>query len=128
MRGGEATQRDNQPMTARREMTTLFNGEGGGVGGGGRDPARVRGTRWVRRGRRRTPPTGAQKRSNGPPRRTRLALFFRVVVASVKGVLDVKGDTSVAIAGGKKRYIFNYHVTVKYEISDWGGKSSRPVR
>ena len=73
MRGGEATQRDNQPMTARREMTTLFNGGGGGVDGGGRDPARARGTRWVRRGRRRTPPTGARKRSNGassthPPR------------------------------------------------------------
>ncbi len=49
-------------------------------------------------------------------------------VASVKGVLDVKGDASVAITGGKKRYIFNYHVTVEYEISDWGGKSSRPVR
>jgi hypothetical protein len=28
-------------------------------------------------------------------------------VASVKGVLGVKGDASVAIAGGKKRYIFD---------------------
>ena len=43
-------------------------------------------------------------------------------IASVKGVLDVKGDASVAIAGGKKRYIYNYHVTVKYEISDGGGE------
>ena len=103
-------------------MTTLFNGEGGGVGGGGRDPARARGTRLVRRGRRRTPPTGARKRSNGPPRRTRLALFFRVVVASVKGVLDVKVDASVVIAGGKKRYIYDYHATVEYEISDGGGE------
>jgi hypothetical protein len=57
-----------------------------------------------------------------PPRRTRLALFFRVVVASVKGVLDVKGDASVAIAGGKKRYIYDYHATVEYEISDGGGE------
>ena len=103
-------------------MTTLFNGGGGRVGGGGRDLARARGTRWVRRGRRRTPPTGAQKRSNGPPRRTRLALFFRVVVASVKGVLDVMVDASVAIAGGKKRYIYDYHATVEYEISDGGGE------
>ena len=43
-------------------------------------------------------------------------------VASVKGVLDVKGDASVAIAGGKKRYIFDYHATVEYEISDGGGE------
>jgi len=35
MRGGEATQRVNQPITARRETTTLFSGGGGGVGGGG---------------------------------------------------------------------------------------------
>ena len=35
MRGGEATQRVNQPMMARREMMTLFSGRGGGVGGGG---------------------------------------------------------------------------------------------
>ena len=42
MRGGEARQRDNQPMTARREMTTLFNGGGGGVrGGDGIRPERV---------------------------------------------------------------------------------------
>jgi hypothetical protein len=47
-------------------------------------------------------------------------------VALVKGVLDVKGDASVAIARGKKRYIFDYHATVEYEISDGGEKSSRP--
>ena len=79
MRGGEATQRDNQPMSARQEMTTSFNGEGGGVGGGGWDPARARGTRWVRRGRRRTPPVHENAQTM-PPRRTRLALFFRVVL------------------------------------------------
>ena len=49
-------------------------------------------------------------------------------VASVKGVLEVKGDASVAIAGGKKRYIFDYHATVEYEISDGGEKSSCPDR
>jgi hypothetical protein len=43
-------------------------------------------------------------------------------VASVKGVLDVKGDASVAIAGGKKRYTFYYHATVEYKISDGGGE------
>jgi len=37
----------------------------------------------------------------------------------------VKGDASVAIAGGKKRYICNYHATVEYEISDRGGRSHR---
>ena len=57
-----------------------------------------------------------------PPRRTRLALFFRVVVASVKGVMVVKVDASVAIAGGKKQYIYDYHATVEYEISDGGGE------
>jgi len=46
-------------------------------------------------------------------------------IASVKGVLDVKGDASVAIAGGKKRYIYDYHETVEYEISDRGGRSHR---
>jgi len=43
-------------------------------------------------------------------------------VASVKGVLDVKGDASMAIAGGEKRYIYDYHATFKYEISDGGGE------
>jgi len=51
-------------------------------------------------------------------------------VASVKGVLDVKGDASVAIAGGKKWYIYDYHATVEYEISDGGGEvvASRSLR
>jgi hypothetical protein len=34
----------------------------------------------------------------------------------------MKGDASVAIAGGEKRYIYDYHTTVKYEISDGGGE------
>jgi hypothetical protein len=45
-------------------------------------------------------------------------------VASVKGVLDVKGDASVAIAGWKKRYIFDYHATVGRDIRR-GGRSRR---
>jgi hypothetical protein len=40
----------------------------------------------------------------------------------VKGVLDVKGDASVAIAGRKKQYIFDYHATVEYDISNGGGE------
>ena len=42
-------------------------------------------------------------------------------VASVKGVSDVKGDASVAMSGGRKRYIYDYHATVEYEISAEGG-------
>ncbi len=34
----------------------------------------------------------------------------------------MKGDASVAIAGGKKWYIYDYHATVEYEISDGGGE------
>jgi hypothetical protein len=37
----------------------------------------------------------------------------------------VKVDASVAIAGGKKQYIYDYHATVEYEISDGGGRSRR---
>ena len=39
--------------------------------------------------------------------------------------MDVKGDASVAITGRKKRYIYDYHATVEYEISDRGGRSCR---
>ena len=46
-------------------------------------------------------------------------------IASVKEVLDVKGDASVAIAGWKKRYIYVYHTTFEYEIFDRGGRSRR---
>jgi activator of HSP90 ATPase len=46
-------------------------------------------------------------------------------VASVKGVLDVKGDASVAIAGGKKWYVYDYHATVEYEIFDGGAQRWR---
>jgi hypothetical protein len=49
-------------------------------------------------------------------------LSLTACIASVKGVLDVKGDVSVAIARGKKQYIFDYHATVEYEISDGGGE------
>ena len=39
-------------------------------------------------------------------------------VAVVKKVTDLKGDASVAIAGGKKRYIYDFHVDIEYEIVD----------
>jgi hypothetical protein len=52
-------------------------------------------------------------------------LSLTACVASVKGVLDVKGDASVAIAGWKKRYIYDYHTTVDYKIFDRGGRSRR---
>jgi hypothetical protein len=46
----------------------------------------------------------------------------KTFIAVVKKVTDVKGDASVAIAGGKKRYIFDYHVDgIEYEISDADG-------
>ena len=43
-------------------------------------------------------------------------------VAVVKKVKDLTGDASVAIAGGKKRYIYDFHVSVEYEIADEGGE------
>jgi hypothetical protein len=49
-------------------------------------------------------------------------------VASVKGVSDVKGDASVAMSGGRKRYIYDYHATIKYEISAEGGGASSSRR
>ena len=33
----------------------------------------------------------------------------------------MKGDASVAMSGGRKRYIYDYHATVEYEISAEGG-------
>lgn len=39
-------------------------------------------------------------------------------VASVKGVENMTGEASVAIASGKKRYIFDFHCKVKFEIRD----------
>mmetsp|Transcript_2071 Transcript_2071/g.3576 ORF Transcript_2071/g.3576 Transcript_2071/m.3576 type:complete len:235 (+) Transcript_2071:495-1199(+) len=39
-------------------------------------------------------------------------------VAVVKKVNDVKGDASVAIAGGKKRYIYDFHASVEYDVLD----------
>lgn len=40
------------------------------------------------------------------------------LVASVKGVENMTGEASVAIASGKKRYIFDFHCKVKFEIRD----------
>lgn len=39
-------------------------------------------------------------------------------VAVVSEVKDLTGDASVAIAGGKKRYIYDFHLSVEYEIRD----------
>lgn len=41
-------------------------------------------------------------------------------VAVVKEVESVTGDASVALAGGKKRYIYDFHTSVKYDILDDG--------
>jgi tetratricopeptide (TPR) repeat protein len=40
------------------------------------------------------------------------------LVAVVTTVDNMTGDASVAIASGKKRYIFDFHCTVKFEIRD----------
>jgi len=53
-------------------------------------------------------------------------------VAVVKEVESVSGDASVALAGGKKRYIYDFHTSVNYDILDDGddriasGKLSLP--
>eukprot|EP00984_Skeletonema_dohrnii_P001008 scaffold320_cov108-Skeletonema_dohrnii-CCMP3373.AAC.11 len=41
-------------------------------------------------------------------------------VAVVKEVQSLTGDASVALAGGKKRYIYDFHTSVKYDIIDDG--------
>ncbi len=56
-----------------------------------------------------------------PPSSHRSEASGTTYVAAVRGVSDVKGDASVAISGGKKRYIYDYHATVDYEISESGG-------
>jgi len=38
--------------------------------------------------------------------------------ANVKAVTGMTGDASVAVTGGKKRYIFDYHCEVEYDILD----------
>ena len=39
-------------------------------------------------------------------------------VAMIKKVKDLTGDASVAIVGGKKRYIYDFHASLEYEIVD----------
>jgi tetratricopeptide (TPR) repeat protein len=39
-------------------------------------------------------------------------------VAVVTKVQDLSGEASVALTGGKKRYIFDYHLTLLYEVKD----------
>ena len=58
---------------------------------------------------------------DAPPSVHRSESSGTTYVASVKGVSDVKGDASVAMSGGRKRYIYDYHATVEYEISVEGG-------
>ena len=41
-------------------------------------------------------------------------------VAVVKEVESLTGDASVALAGGKKRYIYDFHTAIKYDILDDG--------
>jgi len=41
-------------------------------------------------------------------------------VAVVTGVEDLTGEASVAIASGKKRYIFDFHCKVKFQVRDPG--------
>ena len=43
-------------------------------------------------------------------------------VAVVKKVKDLTGDASVAIAGGKKRYIYDLHVSVDMRLLTKEGK------
>ena len=41
-------------------------------------------------------------------------------VAVVKDVESLVGDASVALAGGKKRFIYDFHASIKYDILDDG--------
>jgi tetratricopeptide (TPR) repeat protein len=41
---------------------------------------------------------------------------FGTYIAQVKEVDSLTGDASVALAGGKKRYIYDFHTDLKYEI------------
>jgi Activator of Hsp90 ATPase, N-terminal/Tetratricopeptide repeat len=44
-------------------------------------------------------------------------IMYKVKIASVD---ELTGDASVAVVGGKKRYIFDFHAKAKYEIKDDG--------
>lgn len=39
-------------------------------------------------------------------------------VTSISKVEDMTGEASVAIVGGKKRYIFDFHCKLKFEIKE----------
>lgn len=41
-----------------------------------------------------------------------------LVCGFVKDTTEMTGDASVALVSGKKRYIFDFHCTIKYEICD----------
>ncbi|KAL7548270.1 hypothetical protein ACHAWF_011563, partial [Thalassiosira exigua] len=41
-------------------------------------------------------------------------------VAVIREVKDLTGDASVALAGGKKRYIYDFHASAEYEVLDDG--------
>jgi tetratricopeptide (TPR) repeat protein len=41
-------------------------------------------------------------------------------MAVVKEITSLTGDASVALAGGKKRYIYDFHTSIKYDILDDG--------
>ena len=45
---------------------------------------------------------------------------YLTYVAVVKEVESLSGDASVALAGGKKRYIYDFHASIKYDILDDG--------
>ena len=105
MRGGEATQRDN-PTSWR-----------GGTGSG---PSawNALGTTWEKKDATDWCTKMLERCLLDAPASSYFSeLSSTACIASVKGVLDVKGDTSVAIAGGKKRYIYDYHATVEYIVA-----------
>jgi hypothetical protein len=113
---------DESTSSSSSNLAGVVEGGGGSGGGSGPSAWNASGTTWeekdatdwctktLERSLLDTPPSAHYSDSSST-----------TYLATVKGVSDVKGDASVAIAGGKKRYIYDYHATVEYEISNEGG-------
>ncbi|KAL3772210.1 hypothetical protein ACHAW5_009357 [Stephanodiscus triporus] len=111
------------PAAAAAALDPSSSSGGGGVTGSGPSAWNASGTTWEEKDATDwCTKTLERCLLDAPPSSYFSESSSTAYVASVKGVSDVKGDASVAIAGGKKRYIYDYHATVDYEISDGGGE------
>jgi hypothetical protein len=124
--GSIAPRRLDESSTSPSPTSNLVGvevGSGGGGGGSGPSAWNASGTTWEEKDATDwCTKTLERCLLDTPPSAHYSDTSLTTYLASVRGVSDVKGDASVAIAGGKKRYIYDYHATVEYEISNEGGE------